>query len=116
MIIKPRIRGFICTTAHPVGCAANVSKQIDYVRGLDTIRGPRNVLVVGCSSGYGLASRITSAFGCGSGTLGVSFEKAPSETKTGSAGWYNNAAFGRRAEQAGLYARTIDGDAFSDEI
>ena len=116
VIIKPRIRGFICTTAHPVGCAANVSTQIDYVRGLDTIKGPRNVLVVGCSSGYGLASRITSAFGCGAGTLGVSFEKAPSETKTGSAGWYNNAAFERRAEQAGLYARTIDGDAFSDEI
>ena len=116
MIIKPRIRGFICTTAHPVGCATNVSTQIDYVRGLDTITGPRNALVVGCSSGYGLASRITAAFGCGSGTLGVSFEKAPSGNKTGSAGWYNNVAFERRAEQAGLYARTVDGDAFSDEI
>ena len=116
MIVKPRIRGFICTTAHPVGCAKNVSTQIEYVRGFDTISGPRNVLIVGCSSGYGLASRITSAFGCGSATLGVSFEKAPSENKTGSAGWYNNAAFEQRAEQAGLYARTIDGDAFSDEI
>ena len=116
MIIKPRIRGFICTTAHPVGCASNVSTQIDYVRGLDTIRGPSNALIVGCSTGYGLASRITSAFGCGSGTLGVSFEKAPSENKPGSAGWYNNAAFVRRAEEAGMYARTIDGDAFSDEV
>ena len=93
-----------------------MSTQIDYVRGLDTIRGPSNALIVGCSTGYGLASRITSAFGCGSGTLGVSFEKAPSENKPGSAGWYNNAAFVRRAEEAGMYARTIDGDAFSDEI
>ncbi|MEE3279320.1 MAG: enoyl-ACP reductase FabV [Pseudomonadota bacterium] len=116
MIVKPRIRGFICTTAHPVGCAKNVSTQIEYIRGFDTISGPRNALIVGCSTGYGLASRITSAFGCGSGTLGVSFERAPSENKTGSAGWYNNAAFEHEAEQAGLYARTIDGDAFSDEI
>ena len=116
MIVQPRIRGFICTTAHPVGCAKNVSTQIEYIRGFDTISGPRNALIVGCSTGYGLASRITSAFGCGSGTLGVSFERAPSENKTGSAGWYNNAAFEHEAEQAGLYARTIDGDAFSDEI
>jgi len=116
VIVKPRIRGFICTTAHPVGCAKNVSTQIEYIRGFETISGPRNALIVGCSTGYGLASRITSAFGCGSGTLGVSFERAPSENKTGSAGWYNNAAFEHEAEQAGLYARTIDGDAFSDEI
>ncbi len=118
MIVKPRIRGFICTTAHPAGCAAHVNQQIDYViQRSDTADGVfGNVLVLGCSGGYGLASRIVSGFGCGAKTLGVSFEKAPTESKTASAGWYNNKAFEARAAEQGLYAKTLDGDAFSDAM
>ncbi len=118
MIVKPRIRGFICTTAHPAGCAAHVNQQIDYVTGQgDTADGAfGNVLVLGCSGGYGLASRIVAGFGCGAKTLGVSFEKAPTESKTASAGWYNNKAFEARAAEQGLYAKTLDGDAFSDAM
>jgi len=117
MIVKPRIRGFICTTAHPAGCAANVDEQIRYVQSRDSVDGNlKNVLVIGASSGYGLASRITAAFGAGAATLGVSFEKPPSESKTATAGWYNNIAFEEAASAAGLYARTLDGDAFSDEM
>lgn len=118
MIVKPRIRGFICTTAHPAGCAAHVNQQIDYViHRSDTADGVfGNVLVLGCSGGYGLASRIVSGFGCGAKTLGVSFEKAPTESKTASAGWYNNKAFEARAAEQGLYAKTLDGDAFSDAM
>ncbi|MGD8829923.1 MAG: trans-2-enoyl-CoA reductase family protein [Pseudomonadales bacterium] len=115
MIVKPRIRGFICTTAHPAGCAANVAEQIDYVQSQPRIEGRfANVLVIGCSGGYGLASRITTAFGAGSATLGVSFEKPPTESRTATQGWYTNAAFEEAAEAEGLYARTLDGDAFSD--
>jgi enoyl-[acyl-carrier protein] reductase/trans-2-enoyl-CoA reductase (NAD+) len=118
MIVKPRIRGFICTTAHPHGCAAHVNQQIDYVAAnSDVAKGAfGNVLVLGCSGGYGLASRIVAGFGCGAKTLGVSFEKSPTESKTASAGWYNNKAFEARAEQQGLYAKTLDGDAFSDAL
>jgi enoyl-[acyl-carrier protein] reductase/trans-2-enoyl-CoA reductase (NAD+) len=118
MIVKPRIRGFICTTAHPRGCAAHVDQQIDYVvkQGQCADGAFRNVLVLGCSGGYGLASRIVAGFGSGANTLGVSFEKAPAESKTASAGWYNNKAFERRASQQGLYAKTLDGDAFSDAM
>lgn len=117
MIVKPRVRGFICTTAHPVGCAAAVAEQVGYVSGRPKLAGgPKNVLVLGCSGGYGLASRISAAFGSGAATLGVSFEKQPTEAKTASAGWYNNRAFEQQAEQAGLWARTFDGDAFSDEM
>lgn len=118
MIVKPRIRGFICTTAHPTGCKANVESQIEYVRSQGSVSEGelKNVLVLGCSGGYGLASRVVSAFGCGANTLGVSFEKLPSEKKTASAGWYNNAAFEEAAAAAGLYAKTLDGDAFSDEM
>ena len=118
MIVKPRIRGFICTTAHPTGCAAHVQSQIDYVRSQpDLAEGaPKRVLVLGCSGGYGLSSRVTAAFGGGAATLGVSFEKAPADNKTASAGWYNNIAFERAAERAGLYAKTLDGDAFSDAM
>lgn len=118
MIVKPRIRGFICTTAHPHGCAAHVNQQIDYVAAnSDVATGAfGNVLVLGCSGGYGLASRIVAGFGCGAKTLGVSFEKSPTESKTASAGWYNNKAFEARAEQQGLYAKTLDGDAFSDAM
>ncbi|MDZ7668493.1 MAG: enoyl-ACP reductase FabV [Gammaproteobacteria bacterium] len=117
MIVKPRIRGFICTTAHPAGCAAHVGEQIEYVRAQGPVdAGVRNVLVLGASGGYGLASRIVAGFGCGAATLGVSFEKAPSEAKTATAGWYNNIAFEEAAQAEGLYARTLDGDAFSDAM
>lgn len=118
MIVKPRIRGFICTTAHPMGCKANVRNQIDYVRSQGDVSSGelKNVLVLGCSGGYGLASRVVAAFGCGANTLGVSFEKLPSEKKTATAGWYNNIAFEEAASEAGLYAKTLDGDAFSDEM
>jgi enoyl-[acyl-carrier protein] reductase/trans-2-enoyl-CoA reductase (NAD+) len=117
MIVKPRIRGFICTTAHPDGCAAHVRQQIDYVRGQPPVAaGLRNVLVLGASGGYGLASRVVAGFGCGAATLGVSFEKPPSDTRTATAGWYNNIAFEDAARQVGRYARTLDGDAFSDAV
>ena len=118
MIVKPRIRGFICTTAHPHGCAAHVNQQIDYVAANSSVAAGAfgNVLVLGCSGGYGLASRIVAGFGCGAKTLGVSFEKSPTESKTASAGWYNNKALEARAEKEGLYAKTLDGDAFSDAM
>jgi enoyl-[acyl-carrier protein] reductase / trans-2-enoyl-CoA reductase (NAD+) len=116
MIVKPRIRGFICTTAHPAGCAAHVREQIDYVRSQPPVRGAGRVLVLGASGGYGLASRIVAAFGGGADTLGVSFEKPPAENKTATAGWYNNIAFEEAAAAAGRYARTLDGDAFSDQL
>lgn len=117
MIVKPRIRGFICTTAHPSGCAAHVNEQIEYVRAQGSLdAGVRNVLVLGASGGYGLASRIVAGFGCGAATLGVSYEKPPSESKTATAGWYNNIAFEEAARAEGLYARTLDGDAFSDAM
>lgn len=117
MIVVPKIRGFICTTAHPEGCAANVRSQIDYVKSRGPLaNSPKKVLVIGASTGYGLASRIVPAFGGGAATIGVFFEKPGSENKTGSAGWYNSVAFEEAASEAGLYARSFNGDAFSDEI
>jgi enoyl-[acyl-carrier protein] reductase/trans-2-enoyl-CoA reductase (NAD+) len=117
MIIKPKIRGFICTTAHPAGCAAHVEEQIAYVRSKGALAGmPKRVLVIGASTGYGLASRIVPAFGAGAATLGVFFEKPGEEVRTGSAGWYNSVAFEQAAHAAGLYAKSINGDAFSDSI
>lgn len=117
MIVKPRVRGFVCVTTHPTGCKANVKNQIDYVRAQGQITdGPKNVLVLGASTGYGLAARITAAFGCGAKTLGVFFERESVEGKLGTAGWYNTAAFHTFAESEGLYAKSINGDAFSDEI
>jgi enoyl-[acyl-carrier protein] reductase/trans-2-enoyl-CoA reductase (NAD+) len=116
MIIAPRIRGFICLTAHPEGCAQNVLNQINYVKSKGSIDGPKKVLVIGASTGFGLASRITSAFGSDAATIGVYFEKPPAEGKTASAGWYNTAAFETQAHNAGLYAKSINGDAFSKEI
>jgi enoyl-[acyl-carrier protein] reductase/trans-2-enoyl-CoA reductase (NAD+) len=116
MIIKPRVRGFMCVTTHPVGCAENVRNQIAYVKQQGTLQGPKKVLIIGASTGYGLASRIVAAFGSGAATLGVFFEKEGSEDKPGSAGWYNSAAFHDEAEAAGLYAKSINGDAFSNEI
>lgn len=116
MIIKPKTRGFICTTAHPVGCARHVQEQIDYVRTQPAIDGPKKVLVIGSSTGYGLASRITAAFGSGADTIGVAFEKEADEKRTATAGWYNTAAFEREARKQGLFAQSVIGDAFSDEI
>jgi enoyl-[acyl-carrier protein] reductase / trans-2-enoyl-CoA reductase (NAD+) len=116
VVINPKVRGFICTTAHPVGCEKNVIDQIEATR-IQGVRadGPKRVLVIGASTGYGLASRITAAFGFGAATLGVFFEKPATENKTGTAGWYNSAAFERLAHEAGLWARSINGDAFSNE-
>jgi enoyl-[acyl-carrier protein] reductase / trans-2-enoyl-CoA reductase (NAD+) len=115
--IKPRVRGFICVTAHPTGCAKNVSEQIDYVTKQGLIEDfPKRVLVIGASTGYGLASRIVSAFGGNAGTLGVFYEKPSAEGKSASAGWYNSRAFEKYAAGKGLYARSINGDAFSKEI
>ena len=116
MIIEPRMRGFICLTAHPEGCAKNIENQIEYVKSKGNINGPKRVLVIGASTGFGLASRITSAFGSNASTIGVFFEKAPSEGKTATPGWYNSAAFEKEANKAGLYAKSINGDAFSNEI
>ncbi|QSB02422.1 trans-2-enoyl-CoA reductase family protein [Methylomonas sp. EFPC1] len=117
MIIKPRVRGFMCVTTHPVGCEANVKQQIDYVKSFGAIpNGPKNVLILGASTGYGLASRIVSAFGSGAKTLGVFFEREGTADKPGTPGWYNSAAFHKFAEAEGLYAKSINGDAFSDEI
>lgn len=117
MVIQPKIRGFICTNAHPVGCAEHVKEQIEYVKQLGPVaNGPKNVLVIGASTGYGLASRITAAFGSGAKTLGIFFEKEPSDSKTASAGWYNTAAFEQAADAAGLWNKHINGDAFTDEL
>ena len=116
MIIEPRMRGFICLTAHPEGCAQSVKNQIAYVKSKGAIDGPKKVLVIGASTGFGLASRITSAFGSDAATIGVFFEKEPAEGKTATPGWYNSAAFEKEATKAGLYAKSINGDAFSNEV
>lgn len=117
IVIKPRIRGFICVTAHPHGCAAHVQEQIDYVKQQGAIVGaPKKVLVIGASTGYGLASRISAAFGGGAATVGVFFEKISEGGKPATAGWYNSLAFDRAAKAAGLYSHSINGDAFSDDI
>lgn len=116
MIIEPRMRGFICLTAHPEGCEQNVKNQIEYVQSKGQIEGAKKVLVIGASTGFGLASRITSAFGSGAATIGVFFEKPPLEGKTASPGWYNSAAFEKEAHKAGLYAKSVNGDAFSNEV
>ncbi|MDB6167671.1 MAG: Trans-2-enoyl-CoA reductase [Verrucomicrobia bacterium] len=117
MIIKPKIRGFICVTAHPDGCAAHVQEWINHVKSKGPIAGgPKRVLVVGSSMGYGLASRITAAFGSGAATMGVFFERPSEEGRTATPGWYNTIAFTKAARAAGLYARNFMGDAYSDEI
>jgi enoyl-[acyl-carrier protein] reductase/trans-2-enoyl-CoA reductase (NAD+) len=116
MIIEPRMRGFICLTAQPKGSEQSVKNQIEYVKSKGTIAGAKKVLVIGASTGFGLASRITSAFGSDAATIGVFFEKEPAEGKTASPGWYNSAAFEKEAQKAGLYAKSINGDAFSNEV
>ncbi|MCY4781280.1 trans-2-enoyl-CoA reductase family protein [Sphingobacterium sp. UT-1RO-CII-1] len=117
MIIQPRVRGFICLTSHPEGTAQHIKNQIDYVKSQGEIsNGPKKVLVIGASTGFGLASRITAAYGSGAATIGVFFEKPAAPGKPGTAGWYNTAAFEKEAHAAGLYAKSINGDAFSDDI
>lgn len=117
MIIKPKVRGFVCVTAHPTGCAAHIQEQIDYVKSKGPINnGPRNVLVIGASTGYGLGSRIAAAFGSGAKTLGVFFERPSEDGRPATPGWYNTIAFTNAARAAGLYAANINGDAFSDDI
>ena len=118
MIVTPKVRGFICTTAHPNGCAANVEQQIAYVQNkTHTLTNKFNrVLVIGASTSYGLASRIVAGFAAKAKTIGVFFERSALSTKTGSAGWYNSAAFEQKAQTAGLYAKSINGDAFSTDV
>ena len=117
MVVEPKVRGFICTTAHPAGCYQNVMNQIQYVKSHSAIASaPKNVLVIGCSTGYGLASRIVAAYAGQAKTIGVCFEKPASDKRTATAGWYNTAAFEKIAHRDGLYAKTINGDAFSEDI
>jgi enoyl-[acyl-carrier protein] reductase/trans-2-enoyl-CoA reductase (NAD+) len=117
MVIKPKVRGFVCVTAHPAGCAANVQEQIDYVKSKGQVaNGPKKVLVIGSSTGYGLASRITAAFGSGADTVGVFFDRPSEPDRTATPGWYNTAAFDRAARAAGLFSKSINGDAFSNDI
>ena len=120
-VVKPKVKGFICTTAHPIGCEANVESQINYVssqpkKSSSKSDPPKNVLVIGSSTGYGLASRITAAFGYGANTLGIFFEKPAVGKRTASAGWYNAAAFQKFADQKGIYSKNINGDAFSNAL
>ncbi len=116
MIIEPRMRGFICLTAHPDGCKENVRQQIEYVKQQGEINVPKRVLVIGASTGFGLASRIAAAYGSGASTIGVYFEKEASEGKTATPGLYNTAAFQDFAHADGLYAKGINGDAYSNEV
>lgn len=117
MIVEPKVKGFICTTAHPKGCAESVHRQIEYAKSKERVQGPTKVLVIGSSTGYGLASRIAAAYGYGAGTIGVAFEKEPKLPKrTASAGWYNTCAFEKQAKKDGLFAKSFNGDGFSDEM
>ncbi len=116
MIIEPKIRGFVCITAHPEGCAKKVQKEIEVAKATQVNGGPKKVLVIGSSTGYGLSSRVTAAFSCGADTLGVFFERPSSNGKPASAGWYNTVAFENAALESGLYAKSINGDAFSDDV
>lgn len=116
MIIKPKVRGFVCVTTHPSGCAANVHGQVEYVRSTPKVaNGPKRALILGASTGYGLGSRINAAFGAGAATVGVFFERPPAESRPATAGWYNSVAFEKEAHAAGLFARSLNADAFSDE-
>ncbi|KEY91163.1 putative reductase [Candidatus Photodesmus blepharus] len=116
MVIKPKIRGFICTTAHPIGCMENVKKQINYIERQGKMKDmPKRVLIVGSSSGYGLSSRIVSGFGGSASTIGIFFERAGINKKTGTAGFYNAVAFEKLAHERGLYSKSLNGDAFSNQ-
>lgn len=116
MIIEPKVRGFICTTAHPEGCRENVARQIAYIKKLGKTSGPKKVLIIGASTGYGLASRIAATYACDASTIGVMYEKPASERRTATPGWYNTVAFEEYAAKEGYYAKSVNGDAFSKEI
>lgn len=116
MVVAPKVKGFMCTTAHPEGCKAAVKAQIDYIKAQPKSEGPKKVLVIGSSMGYGLASRIAATYSCGADTIGIIFDKPGKEKRTGSAGWYNTAAFEEFATADGYYAKSINGDAYSQEI
>ena len=116
MVVQPKIRNNICLNAHPEGCAAQVLRQIEYSKKQKPISGPNNALIIGSSTGYGLASRIVASFSCRAPTIGVFYEKPGDGNKVGTAGWYNNVAFERIAESEDVYAKSINGDAFSDEV
>jgi enoyl-[acyl-carrier protein] reductase/trans-2-enoyl-CoA reductase (NAD+) len=117
MVIEPKIRGFLCTTAHPVGCAAQVQEQIDYVKSHGPIpKGPKKALIIGASTGYGLSTRVAAAFGSGAATLAVSFERPSEKGRTASPGWYQTLAFEEKAKKAGLYAKSLNGDAFTEAL
>ena len=116
MKIEPKFRGFICTAAHPIGCEENVKEQIEYVKSKTAVRGAKNVLIIGASTGYGLASRIVAAFSFGANTLGISFEKEASDKRTATPGWYNTKAFEKYAKEQGGFHKSINGDAFSNEV
>ena len=115
MVIKPKFKGFICTNAHPVGCRQTVLAQIDYVKSMGEIDGAKNVLIIGASTGFGLATRVVSTFALKANTIGVFLERPATDRRTASAGWYNTVAFEELAQKEGLYAKSINGDAFSDE-
>lgn len=116
MVVQPKVKGFMCTTAHPEGCRAAVKQQIDYVKAQPKTEGPKKVLVIGASMGYGLASRIAVTYSCGADTIGVIFDKPGKEKRTGTAGWYNTAAFEEFATKDGYYAKSLNGDAYSQEM
>jgi enoyl-[acyl-carrier protein] reductase / trans-2-enoyl-CoA reductase (NAD+) len=116
MVVQPKIRNNICLNAHPAGCAAQVRRQVEYSKRQQPVSGPKNVLVIGSSTGYGLASRIVASFSCAASTIGIFYEKPGDGTKVGTAGWYNNTAFESIADSEGVYAKSINGDAFSDEV
>lgn len=116
MIVQPKVKGFMCTTAHPKGCRAEVKNQIEYVKSQPKTEGPKKVLVIGASMGYGLATRIAATYSCGADTIGIIFDKPGKEKRTASAGWYNTAAFEEFATADGYYAKTLNGDAYSAEM
>lgn len=116
MIVQPKVKGFMCTTAHPAGCKAEVKAQIDYIKAQPKTEGPKKVLVIGASMGYGLASRIAATYSCGADTIGIIFDKEGKEKRTASAGWYNTAAFEEFAVADGYYAKSLNGDAYSQEM
>lgn len=116
MIVKPKMKGFLCATAHPEGCTKNVKSQIDYIKGNTKIKGSKKVLIIGSSTGFGIASRIVSTFACDAATIGIALERPAGRNKTASSGWYNTAAFETFAHDEGYYAKSIMGDAFSTEV
>jgi enoyl-[acyl-carrier protein] reductase/trans-2-enoyl-CoA reductase (NAD+) len=117
MIIEPKIRGFLCTTTHPVGCEAAVQEQIDYVKSHGPIpKGPKKAFIIGSSTGFGFSSRVAAAFGSGAGTLGLAYERPPEKGRTASPGWYQTKSFEKAAHKAGLWAKSLNGDAFSDAM